>query len=244
MLRLKDLNLIESMEALSSLPAGKLLINTINAYSYNVARKDEQFATALSKGGALVPDGMSIVVACRWLKAKSQPQRRIAGWDVFDFEMKRLASRGGGKCLFMGSSKQVLDLISQRAAIDYPNIEVLTYSPPYRDEFVGAESQAMVDVINNANPELIWIGMTAPKQEKWIYSHWDELDIHCHCGTIGAVFAFYARTEHRAPVWMQRCGMEWAFRFFGNPKRMWRRYVIGNIVFLKNILQDKFFSGR
>lgn len=244
MLRLKDLNLVESMEALSSLPAGKLLINTINAYSYNVARKDELFATALSKGGALVPDGMSIVVACRWLNAESQPQRRIAGWDVFEFEMKRLASRGGGKCLFMGSSVQVLDKITHRAAIDYPNIEVLTYSPPYRDEFVGAENQAMVDVINNANPDLLWIGMTAPKQEKWIYSHWNELDIHCHCGTIGAVFSFYARTERRAPIWMQRHGMEWAFRLFRNPVRMWRRYVVGNTVFLKNILQDKFCGGR
>jgi len=240
MLRLKNLNLIESMAALSSLPAGKLLINTLNAYSYNVGRNDALFGEALSKGGALVPDGMSIVVACRWLKAKSQPTQRIAGWDVFSFEMKRLAASGGGKCLFVGSSEQVLKKITQRAAIEYPNIEVLTYSPPYRKEFLGAESQAIIDVINNANPDLLWIGMTAPKQEKWIYSHWNELNIHCHCGTIGAVFEFYAKTERRAPVWMQRCGMEWVFRLCGNPKRMWRRYVIGNAVFLKNILQDKF----
>ena len=83
MLRLKTLSILESKEALSVLPEGKLLINTINAHSYNTALKDKAFAEALMKGDVLIPDGASIVKACKWLKAKSRPEERIAGWDLF-----------------------------------------------------------------------------------------------------------------------------------------------------------------
>ena len=94
MLKLKDLSLLESRRELSLLPEGKVLINTINAHSYNTAQKDPLFAEALQKGNALVPDGASIVMACRWLKAKSQPKERIAGWDLFEHEMEELNRRG------------------------------------------------------------------------------------------------------------------------------------------------------
>lgn len=93
MLKLKDLSLLESRRELSLLPEGKVLINTINAHSYNTAQKDPLFAEALQKGDALVPDGASIVMACRWLKAKSQPKERIAGWDLFEHEMEQLNRR-------------------------------------------------------------------------------------------------------------------------------------------------------
>ena len=89
MLKLKDLSLLESRRELSLLPEGKVLINTINAHSYNTAQKDPLFAEALQKGDALVPDGASIVMACRWLKAKSQPKERIAGWDLFGKHSKK-----------------------------------------------------------------------------------------------------------------------------------------------------------
>lgn len=235
MIRLKTLSIQESMDALGNLPEGKLLINTINAHSYNTALKDELFAEALIKGDVLIPDGVSIVKACKWLKAKSQPKERIAGWNLFLSEMDKL-NRKGGKCFFMGSSEKVLNLIKKRAAVDYPNIKVETYSPPYKSEFSKEENDAIIDAINKANPDLLWIGMTAPKQEKWTYSHWNELNIHCHVGTIGAVFDFFAGTVARAPMWWQEHGLEWAYRLLKEPKRMWRRYMIGNILFLWNIV--------
>lgn len=104
----------------------------------------------------------------------------------------------------MGSSEKVLALIKQRVKVDYPNIEVETYSPPYKPEFSEEDNRAIVEAINKANPDLLWIGMTAPKQEKWAYTHWHELKIHCHCGTIGAVFDFYAGTVKRAPAWVAK----------------------------------------
>ena len=293
MFRLKDLNILGSKAELAALPEGKLLINTINAHSYNTARKDELFAEALTNGDVLIPDGVSIVKACRWIKAKSQPKERIAGWDLFEFEMNKLEECGmknvecgvsGEECgmnnssldnsqsasadkscsgkrlyepsaklkiqnskfrerpltvMFMGSSQKVLDLIVKRAAEVYPHLKIVTYSPPYKPEFSEEDNKAIVEAINAADPDLLWIGMTAPKQEKWTYSHWNELNIHCHVGTIGAVFDFFAGTVERAPIWWQRHGLEWLYRLLKEPKRMWRRYIIGNTLFLWNMLKEK-----
>lgn len=293
MFRLKNLNILGSKAELAALPDGKLLINTINAHSYNTARKDELFAEALTNGDVLIPDGVSIVKACRWIKAKSLPKERIAGWDLFEFEMNKLEECGmknvecgvnseecrmnnssldnsqsasadhscSGKRLyepsaklkiqnskfrerpltvmFMGSSQKVLDLIVKRAAEVYPHLKIVTYSPPYKPDFSEEDNKAIIEAINAVDPDLLWIGMTAPKQEKWTYSHWNELNIHCHVGTIGAVFDFFAGTVERAPIWWQRHGLEWLYRLLKEPKRMWRRYIIGNTLFLWNMLKEK-----
>lgn len=244
MLTLKTISIVESVKDLMSIPSGKVLINTINAHSYNTAQKDELFAEALQKGDYLIPDGASIVKACRWIKAKSQPKERIAGWDLFSFEMQRLeresdAANKRHKVMFLGSSEKVLSLIRERAAVDFPHLEIVTYSPPYKPEFSEEDNQAMIQAVNAANPDLLWIGMTAPKQEKWTYQHWNELIIHCHCGTIGAVFDFYAGTAKRAPLWWQQHSLEWLFRLLKEPRRMWRRYVIGNARFLRYIMKEK-----
>lgn len=247
MLRLQELDIVESKEQLALIPEGKVLINTIYAYSYVVAQRDDLFAQALVNCDYLMPDGASIVMACRWLKGKSLPKERIAGWDLFLFEMKNLEKKNeqwkknNGKCLkvmFLGSSEKVLALIRERAAVDYPNFEVVTYSPPYKPEFSEEDNQAMIQAVNEANPDLLWIGMTAPKQEKWTYQHWNELNIHCHCGSIGAVFDFYAGTAKRAPLWWQEHSLEWLYRLLKEPKRMWRRYVIGNPLFLWNVFRE------
>lgn len=238
MLLLKDLTILESKAALRNIPEGKKLINTINAHSFNTAQKDELFAEALKNGDYLIPDGASIVKACCWLEYKSQPKERVAGWDLFEFEMNRLNEKGG-RCMFMGSSPKVLSLIVEKAKTVYPNIEVVTYSPPYKPEFTEEDNKAIIKAINDANPDLLWIGMTAPKQEKWTYSHWNELNIHCHVGTIGAVFDFFAGTYQRAPKWWQEHGLEWLYRLIKEPRRMWRRYVIGNPLFLLNLRKEK-----
>ena len=324
MFLLKDITILKDKKALEDLPKGKLLINTINAHSYNTALKDEAFAEALMKGDVLIPDGASIVIACKFLKAKSRPKERIAGWDLFVHEMGKLnveslglsvdgdssraqnveslglsvdgdssqaqndrtdddgnvdglglsvdgdssraknveslelsvegdslqaqnvdalgfsvEGRGKKRVMFMGSSEKVLALIKERAAVDYPNVEVVTYSPPYKPEFTDEENAEMVGAINEAKPDLLWIGMTAPKQEKWTYKHWGELDINCHVGTIGAVFDFYAGTVKRAPLWWQEHSLEWLYRLLKEPKRMWRRYLVGNALFLWNVIKLK-----
>ena len=244
MLSLYTLNILPSKQSLAALPKGKLLINTINAHSYNVAQEDALFADALQNGDVLTPDGASIVHACRWLNTPSQPKERVAGWDVFIHEMTVLAKRAEAEhthptVFFMGSSPAVLQRIVERAALDYPQLKIVTYSPPYKPEFTPEDNIAILSAINAANPDLLWIGMTAPKQEKWTYSHWQDLNIHCHVGTIGAVFDFYAGTAKRAPLWWQRHSLEWLYRLLTEPRRMWRRYIIGNALFIHNILKEK-----
>lgn len=237
-MKLKDLDILISRAELAKLPEGKLLINTINAFSYDNARKDVLFSEALQKGDVLIPDGISIVKACRFLNAKSQPKERIAGWDLFVYEMEKL-NRVGGKVMFLGSSDAVLNLIRHRVAEKYPKIEVDTYSPPYKPEFSDEDNEAMISAINHSNPDLLWIGMTAPKQEKWAYTHLNRLDVHCHIGTIGAVFDFFAGTVKRAPERWQRAGLEWLYRLLSEPRRMWRRYFIGNAKFIYYIMVEK-----
>lgn len=238
-LKLRDLVILESRDKLSVLPEGKLLINTINAHSFNTAQNDSLFAEALAKGDVLIPDGASIVWACKTLNAKSKPKMRCAGWDLFAFEMKKL-NQTGGKVMFMGSSEKVLRMVKAQAAESYPNLDVVTYSPPYKPVFSPEDNAAIIKAINAANPDLLWIGMTAPKQEKWTYEHWNELNIHCHVGTIGAVFDFFAGTYQRAPEWFQQHGLEWLYRLLKEPRRMWRRYVLGNPLFIWNIFKEKY----
>ena len=139
MIRLKTVSLLRHKSELATLPDGKLLINTINAHSYNNAQKDPLFAEALLHGGALIPDGESIVLAFRWLR--HEHIERIPGWDLFEFEMGRLNQKGG-TCFFLGASEKTLQLIKEKAREVYPNIVVETYSPPYKPEFSEEEKSS------------------------------------------------------------------------------------------------------
>lgn len=237
-MRLKHLDILCRKAFLADLPDGKLLINTINAFSYVNARKDALFAEALKNSDILIPDGISIVKACRFIGAESQPAERIAGWDLFVYEMERI-NRKGGKVMFLGSSDNVLELIRKRVGVEYPNICVDTFSPPYKDCFDKEDDEKMINAVNQSNPDLLWIGMTAPKQEKWAYTHIDRLEVNCHIGTIGAVFDFFAGTVKRAPEAWQRAGLEWLYRLVKEPRRMWRRYLLGNVQFLLYMLEEK-----
>jgi len=132
-----------------------------------------------------------------------------------------------------------LMLIGEKASREYPNIRVKTFSPPFKADFSLEENRAMVDAVNTADPDLLWVGMTAPKQEKWLHDHWEELKIHCHAGAIGAVFYFFAGTVDRAPRKWIDLGMEWLYRFLKEPRRTWRRYLISNPVFCWLVLKEK-----
>ena len=237
-MRISDLHLTRSRDDMAAWPEGKFLIDTVNAHSFVVAQKDAAFADALLKADALLPDGISIVKACRWLGTKNAPVEKIAGADLFAYEMEKLEEKGG-TCFFLGSSPATLSLIEKKVAERYPHIQVKSYSPPYKPAFSPEESQAMVDAVNAADPDLLWVGMTAPKQEKWLHDHWPELRIRCHAGAIGAVFDFFAGTVERAPQKWIDLGLEWLYRLIKEPRRTWRRYLVNNPKFLWLVLKEK-----
>ena len=226
-------------QSLEDLPnKGKLLINTLNAYSYNVALHNPAFQKALLASDVLLPDGVSVVWAEAFLNKRII--KKIAGADIFKHEMHRL-NNVSGSCFFLGSSREVLDKIIQIAAIDYPNVKIATHSPPFRPQFTTQDTQKMLDEINTFDPEVLFIGMTAPKQEIWAHQNFKKIQAS-RVISIGAVFDFYAKTIKRAPRWMIFLGLEWLYRLLKEPKRMWRRYLIGNVKFLVEIFRAKVFA--
>jgi N-acetylglucosaminyldiphosphoundecaprenol N-acetyl-beta-D-mannosaminyltransferase len=231
---LSELNLFN--QELQIISNQKLLISTINAYSYNLAQKDIEFAESLYKSDILLPDGISIVYSKYFLTGKKI--NKIAGADLFHFELNRL-NKIGGKCFFLGSTDGTLCSIVKNLTNDFPAVIVQTYSPPFKKEFSIDDNKSMIRAINTFDPDVLFIGMTAPKQEKWAYSQFNELSAR-HICCIGAVFDFYAGTVKRAPLWMIRLGFEWLYRLLKEPKRMWKRYLIGNVIFVFFILKEKF----
>ena len=220
---------------LSEIGHYKALITTINAHCYNISQTDSIYRQALLNSDVLIPDGISVVWALRWLTNKKI--KKIAGADLFFYELKRLQNTGG-KCFFLGSAETTLQKIKERITKEYPAIQIQTYSPPYKNEFNHYDNIVMLEAINNFRPDVLMVGMTAPKQEKWAYQHYNQLQVG-HICCIGAVFDFYAGTINRAPKWMIKMGLEWIYRLLKEPKRMWKRYLIGNILFIILIIEEK-----
>ncbi|HLP04298.1 MAG TPA: WecB/TagA/CpsF family glycosyltransferase [Paludibacter sp.] len=217
----------------------KALINTINAHSYNTVQKDADFHQALQCSDVLLPDGVGVVWAMRMLTGEKI--RKIAGADLFHYEMERLNSTSG-KCFFLGSTDKTLQKIREKCSTEYPQIQVHTFSPPYKTEFTPEDNDLIIRKVNEVNPDVLFVGMTAPKQEKWAYKNFEKLQAG-HVCCIGAVFDFYAGNVKRAPGWIIRLGMEWSFRLIKEPRRLWRRYLIGNMKFVGYILMEKLKSG-
>lgn len=213
----------------------KALITTLNAHCYNISRIDLKYQQALLNSNLIIPDGIGVVYALRLLTGEKI--KKIAGADLFLYELNWLQQKGG-KCFFLGSTNNTLNLIRKKINLEYPNIKVETYSPPYKAEFTLEDNVAMVKAINDFQPDVLMIGMTAPKQEKWAYQHFNQLMVRYIC-CVGAVFDFYSGTINRAPKWMIDYGVEWLYRLIKEPRRMWRRYLIGNIKFIYAVLIEK-----
>jgi N-acetylglucosaminyldiphosphoundecaprenol N-acetyl-beta-D-mannosaminyltransferase len=221
-------------ESLDTINLQRALITTINAYSYNISRKDTVFCDALMKSDILIPDGIGIVWAIRWLTGKKI--EKIAGADLFKYEMERMQKKKGS-VFFLGSSESTLTKIKNRVKQDYPDVAVEIYSPPFKSEFFKDENEKMISAINAFHPDVLFIDMTVPKQEKWASKHYDALQAG-HICCIGAVFDFYAGNIKRAPKWMIDLGVEWLYRLIREPFRMVHRNL-DSIFFVYKILSEK-----
>lgn len=222
-------------KSLSSIPDGKILISTMNAYCFCILQKDETYKSAIKRSHFVLPDGISIVWAMRFLTG--QKVKKIAGADLFNWEMSRL-QQSKGKCFFLGSCDNTLEKIVMRIKCQYPDVSVGYYSPPFKREFNEEENAIMINKINSFSPDVLFIGMTAPKQEKWGANNFEILKTN-HICCIGAVFDFCAMTKRRAPEWIVNIGFEWLFRLLQEPRRHWKRYFIGNSMFIKLIVAEK-----
>jgi len=213
----------------------KTLINTINQYSFCIAEQDAAFKQALLGSDVLLPDGVAITASVRFLTGKRI--QKIAGADLHQFLLKQLQEKGG-KCFYLGSSKTTLQRIKEKLSVEFPHIQAGFYSPPYKAEFSAEDNFAMIEAVNAFRPEVLFIGMTAPKQEKWAFQHKSNLDSVLIC-SIGAVFDFYAENIQRPSQWWIDLGLEWLGRLIKEPKRLWKRYLYYGPVFLYAILKAK-----
>jgi len=223
-------------DKLQDIPEGKVLISTLNAFCYTIARKDAEYAEALDKSQILIPDGVGVIFGIYFLTGRKL--KKIAGADLFYYEMSRLNS-SGGSCFFLGSAERTLQKVKDRAASDFPNVRVHTYSPPFKSVFSHEDNDEMLLRINECNPDVLFVGMTAPKQEKWAYKNFELLQTK-HICCIGAVFDFYAGNIGRAPKILINLGLEWLYRLLKEPQRLWKRYLIGNSVFIWLVIKEKF----
>lgn len=213
----------------------KTLINTINQYSYCIAEQDADFKESLEKADILLPDGMAIVAAVRLLNNKKIT--KIAGADLHQFLLEDL-NKKGGSCFYLGASAATLQKIEARVQQEFPNIKVKSYSPPFKPTFTADDNRQMLAEVNSFRPDVLFVGMTAPKQEKWAYQHKASLDANVIC-SIGAVFDFYAGTVARPHSFWIKMRLEWFIRLIKEPKRMWKRYLYYGPIFIKLILQQK-----
>lgn len=220
-----------------SAAGGPVWLACLNPHSVVCAERDPIFAEALRNADWLIPDGIGVVLASRILGGRIRD--RITGSDIFQGLNERLNTEGGFSCFFLGSSKETLARIVERMNRDYPNVRVVgVYSPPYKTEFSPEDDEAMLGAIHAARPDVLWVGMTAPKQEKWIYRNRDRLDVK-FAAAVGAVFDFYAGNVKRSHPFFLRHGLEWLPRLLQEPRRLWRRNFISNPKFMARVVRAR-----
>ena len=210
-----------------------------NPHSIVVAQRDSSFQAALTHANLVVADGVGASLMARLVGVQLGP--RITGTDYFQAVMNALQRRGSGRVFFFGSSLQVLDRITKRFATDFPSLTLCgAVSPPF-GSWSDEENRRMVHAINEAKPDVLWVGMTAPKQEKWVEANRRQLNVPV-IGSVGAVFDFYAGTYARAPQWICRIGFEWIYRLMLEPRRMWQRNFVSTPKFVWMVLRQHVFG--
>lgn len=217
----------------------KTIINTINPHSFCVSKSDSFFQKALLKSDVLLPDGSGIVLAAKFLRKKQI--KKIAGADIH----KHLLDDANKKCkkvFYLGAAPKTLQLIEARIAKEYPNIKVSSYSPPYKAKFSEEDSKKMIEEVNDFKPDVLFVGMTAPKQEKWVTINKNKLSATVTV-SIGAVFDFFAGTVKRSsPFWIN-LGLEWFPRLLKEPKRLWYRNFVSTPLFLWYLIKAKIVNN-
>ncbi len=210
-----------------------------NVHTTTMARGNEEYRRVQNSSYMSLPDGkpISFVQRCFGFSNASQ----VPGPDLMPALWKRTAGTGI-KHYFYGSSEKTIAGLKEKMQKQYPDTQVAgMYSPPYR-ALSEEEDAEIVRKINESGADILWVGLGAPKQEQWMYDHRDR--IQCLMIGVGAGFDFHAGTVKRAPLWLREHYMEWLYRLFQDPKRLWKRYVVTNVRFLFCVAGQLLKPGR
>ena len=196
------------------------------------SQSDKELCDIHNAAGMVTPDGMPLV----WLGQLAGQCRveRVYGPDLF-LEMMARSLETGSRHFFYGGGDGVAELLANRTRQRFPGVEIVgTHTPPFRP-LTPEEDDAIVDEINDSRADIVWVGLSTPKQERWMAAHLGRLNAAAMIG-VGAAFDFHAGLKSQAPRWMQRSGLEWAFRLATEPRRLGRRYLANNPRFVIHAL--------
>jgi N-acetylglucosaminyldiphosphoundecaprenol N-acetyl-beta-D-mannosaminyltransferase len=196
--------------------------------------RDENLRTIHNEAGMVTPDGMPLVWISRAMGQKHVA--RVYGPDLMLATCKRSVSVGYRHFLY-GGTPDVVEKLERRLVESYPGLQVVgRMCPPFRP-LTEAEDRGVLRAIGDAKPHIVWVGLSTPKQERWMSEHVKKLDTGVLIG-VGAAFDFLAGTKPQAPRWMRNIGLEWLFRLLMEPRRLWRRYLINNPLFVVLLIQQ------
>jgi N-acetylglucosaminyldiphosphoundecaprenol N-acetyl-beta-D-mannosaminyltransferase len=183
--------------------------------------RDKRLRSIHNGAGMVTPDGVPLVWLSRLLG--NRRTERVYGPDLMRI-MTKVSSEHGYRQFYYGGAEGVAEKLAQALANAHPGLKVAgTFCPPFR-ELTADEDEVVIDTINTARPDIVWVGLSTPKQELWMSRHLGRIEAPVMVG-VGAAFDFLAGTKPQAPRWMQRNGLEWLFRLCSEPRRLWRRYA-------------------
>ena len=198
------------------------------------AHKDPEFKDIVNSTDLFVPDGISLIWVARYLGFPLR--KRVSGPDLME-EFFKAASQKGYTSFFYGDTEETLEQLTEKLSADFPDLKVTgSYSPPFRS-LTQEEDAKIVDIINQKNPDVLWVALGLPKQEKWIFEHKEKLNTPVIIG-VGAAFKFLSGEVKRAPTWLGEHGLEWLWRFVHEPKKLWRRVCLDIPVFVGLVLLE------
>lgn len=209
-------------------------VHLCNAYTLAVADQDNQFRSMLERASFNFPDGMPVVWANRLLhKDSAVPHERVYGPDLF-LNVVDAGRAVGLRHYLLGSTPEVLDRLAGELRRRFPGVIIVGVdSPPFRP-LSHEESQEQLARIVSSGAQVVWVGLGTPKQD-WEAARLAAGAPAVFCA-VGAAFDFVAGMKRQAPEWMQRNGLEWLFRLATEPRRLWRRYLFGNVRFLAAVV--------
>ncbi len=205
-----------------------------NVHTTVMSYEDPEYGRIQNQAVLALPDGKPLSVLCK--KRGFQKTERVTGPD-FMLEMLRISKMEGYRHYFYGSTRETLEAMSKRLRTEFPDVIVAgMYAPPFR-QLTEEEDKKVIDKINKANPDFIWVGLGAPKQEVWMAEHKGK--VKGLMVGVGAAFDYFSGNIRRAPKWMQKCSLEWLYRLLQDPVRLFKRYLKTNFKFVWLVLRGK-----
>lgn len=209
-----------------------------NVHTTVTAMENAKYCDVQNGAVMAIPDGGPLSTVGR---KRGYSMERTTGPSYME-EIFKISAEKGYSHYFYGSTEETLKMLKQKLNENYPGLKIAgAYSPPFR-ELEKAEDEKIINLINEANADFIWIGLGAPKQEFWMANHQGK--VNGFMVGVGAGFDYFAGNISRAPMWMQKMNLEWFYRLIQDPKRLFKRYFVTNTKFIFNILKEKIFGFR